>query len=201
MSTAHQIRENLRRWLCVNRAAGSDDVLIEELCFLDKKNRADLVHANGSLTAFEIKSAADTLVRWPRQRAAYQQVFDEVWLCFHGKHIAKALASTPADVGLLLADDLGGLAIVRDAKPNVMVDAYHLTGLLWRLEIEDLFRAFGLPGKRGERIKEARIRLAQDVPLRAIQEKVLACLKNRYPHYRPDVSSVSSSSWKGADAG
>lgn len=180
MNDAGNILRNLRRWLLANRPAHPDDVLVEELCFLDKKNRADLVHANGSLSAFEIKSAADSLVRWHDQMDAYLRVFDEVWLCFHAKHTAKALATTPRPVGLIVVDDLGGLAMVRAAGQNTAVDPYHLSGLLWRAEIDDMLQALNLPKMRGERIKEARFRLARSAPLETIQGKVLACLKARY---------------------
>jgi len=59
-----EIRPILKQWVAKAMSHEESDVFIEELCFIDKARRADLVHANGKLTAFEIKSHADTLARW-----------------------------------------------------------------------------------------------------------------------------------------
>lgn len=184
MNGPAKIEANLRRWLSEHRPLDAGDVIVSELCFLDKRNRADLVHANGLLSAFEIKSAADTLVRWREQMAAYLQVFDEVWLCFHSKHAARAIEASAPRVGLLVADDLGAVAVVRTAKRNTSVSAYHLTGLLWRSELDNLSRAHGLPVHRRESIKEARQRASQLLPLDVIRTEVLRCLKSRYTEDR-----------------
>lgn len=180
MNSTYAIRTLLRQWVLSHRPERPGDVLLDELCFLERKNRADLVHANGILTAFEIKSGADSLVRWPNQMKAYLQVFDEVWLCFHARHIRKAMETSAPSVGLLLVDDLGGLAMIRAAKKNKEVNAFFLSGLLWRAEVDELFLDLGLTVSRREKIKEARARLAQEAPLEAIQAKVLGCLKKRY---------------------
>lgn len=180
MNSTYAIRTLLRQWVLSHRPERPGDVLLDELCFLERKNRADLVHANGILTAFEIKSGADSLVRWPNQMRAYLQVFDEVWLCFHARHIKKAMETSAPSVGLLLVDDLGGLAMIRAAKKNKEVNAFFLSSLLWRAEVDELFLDLGLTVSRREKIKEARARLAQEAPLEAIQAKVLGCLKKRY---------------------
>lgn len=48
--------------------------------------RAVLV-VNGRLTGWEIKTAADSLVRLPHQQRAYSEVFDRVWLAADRRHI------------------------------------------------------------------------------------------------------------------
>lgn len=186
------IKTRLRDWIVSTRGLRSGDVLVEEMCFLDKRNRADLVHANGVLSAFEIKSGHDTLARWPSQMEAYLGVFDEVWLCMHGKHVGRAMEATTPSVGLLVADDYGGLAIIRPAARNKKVFPYHLTGLLWRAELDALCRNQNIPVNRKEGIKAARERVSREVSLTAIREHVLCCLKLRYADRAPQMSSSSS---------
>lgn len=161
------------------RHEGSD-VFIEELCFIDKARRADLVHANGKLTAFEIKSHADTLARWEGQQEAYMACFDEVWLCCHSKHLVKALESCLPHVGVLVVDDYSGMAMIRKAKPNKFQDKFHLTGFLWRNELDELACQHGLTTKSRDLIKEVRRQLSDALPIGEIRSHVLACLKQRY---------------------
>lgn len=174
------IVDNLRIWLHRTRNCAVDDVFIDELCIVDKAHRADLVYANGQLAGFEVKSAFDTLKRWPDQMSAYQQIFDEVWLCCHGKHAKKALEESSPSVGILIVDDYDAIAVLRPAKKNRKVDPFQLTGLLWREELDELCRKSDLSVNRKEKIKEARRRIADALPLDVIKCEVLARLKVRY---------------------
>lgn len=193
MNSSQRIRSSLRQWILENRPSSPGDVLVDELCFLEKRNRADLVHANGHLAAFEIKASSDNLSRWPNQMSAYLRVFEEVWLCVHVKHLQGALKSVGKSVGLLVADDLGGVVMMRPAKENKQIDPFHLSGLLWRIEVDELMRSLGMPVRRSELVKQARERLANDAPLHLIQAKVLSVLKARYPANQIPYSSSSSS--------
>lgn len=191
MNTPDHIRHQLRQWVLNFHQHHQSDVLIDELCFVEKRNRADLVHANGQLTAYEIKSAADTMQRWPDQHEAYLRVFDTVWLCCHNKHVMKALELSMPQVGVMIVDDLGGMAVLREARQNKLVDPYDLTSFLWREELDELCQEQGLPVVRKERIREARRRIADTLPVEAIRSKVLERLKVRYKD--KDYSSSSSS--------
>lgn len=176
----HIIREKLRQWVEATGNHRSGDVFIDELCIIDKTNRADLVHANGKLCGFEIKSASDTLKRWPDQRIAYKFVFDEVWICCHGKHAQRVLLDEADDSGIIIVDDFGSLAVLRPAKPNRHLNGYHLSGLLWREDLNNLCRKHGMPVLRSEKIKQTRERISASLPLDAIRHEVLAVLKARY---------------------
>ncbi|MDG9883523.1 MULTISPECIES: sce7726 family protein [Pseudomonas] len=181
------IRDNLKGWVTTHLSKDVNDVLIEELGFVNRQEgrsidmtfRADLAVANGRLVAFEIKSGADTLKRWPSQCDAYFNVFDEVWLCTHGRHLEKALEVTPKGVGILVADDLGGLVLLRNAKPNRQANAYDLTGLLWREELDALCEQNGIVVKKKETKAEVRGKVSGSVPIDSIRSCVLACLKDR----------------------
>jgi len=174
------IREKLRQWVEAMGHHRNGDVFIDELCIIDKTNRADLVHANGKLCGFEIKSESDTLKRWPDQRIAYKLVFDEVWICCHRKHAARVLLDETDDSGIIIVDDFGSLAVLRPAKQNRHLDGYHLSGLLWREEMDRLCRKHDLPVIRSEKIKQTRERLSTSLPLDAIRHEVLTVLKGRY---------------------
>lgn len=78
MMTPNEINALLRQWIARSLPHGDGDALIDELCFVDKARRADVVHANGKLSAFEIISHADTLQRWTGHQDAYLSCFDEV---------------------------------------------------------------------------------------------------------------------------
>lgn len=174
------IRQKLREWLSATKQHSDEDVFIEELCILEKKNRADLVHANGRLCGFEIKSEADTLKRWPEQREAYKKVFDEVWLCCHRKHALRASSDADPDVGIIIVDDYGSIAVLHPAKKNKNLGPMELSALLWREELNNLCLENSIPVIRSEKIKEARQRVSASLPLDVIQKKVLSVLKARY---------------------
>lgn len=181
------IRVNLRGWVCAHLSTGAHDVLIDELGFVNRHEgktvdlsfRADLALANGRLVAFEIKSGADSLKRWPDQCEAYSNVFDEIWLCTHGRHLEKALSVTPKGIGILIADDLGGLAVLRHAQLNQKTNSFDLSGLLWRNELEELCIEHDIKFRSRETKSEIRKLVSRTVPHEALREFVLRQLKMR----------------------
>ncbi|WP_147297964.1 sce7726 family protein [Trinickia dinghuensis] len=180
MHSPETIRQLLRSWVATTKQHLPGDVFIDELCIVDKTCRADLVHANGLLCGFEVKSESDTFKRWPQQMEAYLRVFDEVWLCCHRKHAVRALGESGPTVGILIVDEYSSIAVLRPAGKNRNVAAYDLSGLLWREELDALCVKQGVPVVRRERIREARHRVADTVPLEALREEVLVRLKARY---------------------
>lgn len=111
---------------------------------------------------------------------AYLRVFDEVWLCCHRKHAVRALSESHPSVGILIIDEFSSIAVLRPARENRSVVPYDLSGLLWREELDDLCVRQGLPVLRRERIREARHRIANAVPLDTLRTQVLDRLKVRY---------------------
>lgn len=187
MLSPTDIRERLRTWVSAHLSNSPEDVLIDELGFvnqqigktIDASFRADLALANGRLVGFEIKSGADTLKRWPSQCQAYFNVFDEVWLCTHGRHLEKALAITPKEAGVILVDDLGGVAMLRSAKRNGSLSSYDLSGLLWREELDELCSMNGLRTLSKETKAQVRAKVSDGIPLEAIRNYVISRLKYR----------------------
>lgn len=180
MLNPDEIRPLLKQWVTKVMTHEPGDVFIEELCFIDKARRADLVHANGKLSAFEIKSHADSLMRWVGQQDAYLACFDEVWLCCHSRHLVKALDLSAANVGILVVDDYSGLAMVRKAKASTRQEKIHLTGFLWREELDRLARMYGVAIKSRDLIKTVRQAVSDALSLEDIRDFVLVVLKQRY---------------------
>jgi hypothetical protein len=115
--TPLQIKAMLEDWSRGYHAITSNDLLISELGFynklpdstVDQAFRADLVVANNSLIGFEIKSEKDNLKRWDAQKTAYTNVFNEVWLCCHHKHIKKAMIGMPEHIGIITINAINQL--------------------------------------------------------------------------------------------
>ncbi|ULH09602.1 sce7726 family protein [Serratia marcescens] len=183
MKTPNDIKNQLVRWIksdCYYNYS-EHDVLIEELCFVERKARADLVYANGKMTAFEIKSPADNLSRWRLQHDAYLRVFDSVWLCCHYKHAMKAIGMSSDVVGIIVVDDSdSGMAVLRQAKCNKNYSRYDVISLLWRSELDDLCRDNDIRVISKERISEARERVLTELHFDIIKNKVLESIKLRY---------------------
>ncbi|MEX8062818.1 sce7726 family protein [Acinetobacter baumannii] len=139
----NDIRTALRNWVYKKFELKQNDILINELGFWNKDPestvdcsfRADLALANGRLVGFEIKSQKDSLKRWTSQMMAYNNVFDEIWLCSHGKHLDRALDITDKHIGVLAVDDSGSITVVRYAAENTKLNFYDLSGLLWKEEL------------------------------------------------------------------
>ncbi|ENM6002029.1 sce7726 family protein [Proteus mirabilis] len=183
MKNAIEIKALLRDWISTSGYFDfhDNDVLIDELCFYEKKNRADVVYANGKLTGFEIKSESDSLARWGKQHDAYLRLFDAVWLCCHHKHALKAIEQSERNVGILILDNYSqNVTILREAKDNKKIDKFEVISLLWRSELDELCVENNIKINRKERINEARRRVLSELHFDIIKCKVLSCIKNRY---------------------
>ena len=183
-----EIREILKIWIEKMFDLSKGDILINELGFynksvsstIDKSFRADLALANGRLVGFEIKSEKDSLKRWDAQKVAYTNVFDEVWLCTHVKHMNTALENTPKHIGLILCDNFNSMTVYRKAvRCHGMNNIYDLAGLLWRTEIDELAELHKIKMKSRTTKREAREILAEQLVLEDVRHFVLHKLKIR----------------------
>jgi len=160
---------------------GPATVVLDELGLCQGDVRVDVAAVSGELSGFEIKSPADSLTRWPKQRRVYSKVVDRAWLVAPEKALANADA--PEWWGLIRIVETPhqlGLRIVREAAINPRVDGYSLARLLWRDEALDTLAAFGLD--RGVRTKRRTLiwrRLADQVSLDDLRRAVRDALKVR----------------------
>lgn len=185
-----EVRDLLKRHL-VNTHCGVDTVILDELGLCQGDVRVDLAAVNGELSGFEIKSPADTLARWPKQRRVYSKVVDRAWLVAAEKTLVSA--KPPPWWGLIRivqTPNQLGLRVVREAQLNPSPDAYSIACLLWRDEAIEALAALDLArGIRSKPRVAAWQRLAEAAPLDHLRAAVRAALKvraNRIAELRTD---------------
>lgn len=185
------VRDLLKRHL-VETQLDDTTVVLDELGLCQGDVRVDVAVVNGELGGFEIKSPADTLARWPKQRRIYSKVVDRAWLVAPENTLEAAEA--PPWWGLIRIVETRhqlGLRVVREAAFNSNPDPYSIACLLWRDEAINALAAFGLD--RGVRTKRRRLiweRLADHVPLDDLRRAVRAALKVR-PQRLADLAKKS----------
>ena len=175
-----EVRDLLKRHL-VNTHCGADTVILDELGLCQGDVRVDVAAVNGELAGFEIKSPADTLARWPRQRRVYSKVVDRAWLVATEKTME--CARPPAWWGLIRivqTPNQLGLRVVRAAQLNPSPDPYSIACLLWRDEAIEALAALDLArGFRSKRREAVWQRLAESAPLDHLKQFVRNALKVR----------------------
>jgi hypothetical protein len=128
------VRALLKRHLAETHAS-TPTLILDELGLCEGHVRVDVVAINGELSGFEIKSPADSLARWPKQRRVYSKVVDRAWLVAPDK--ALEAAQPPEWWGLIriveTVDQLG-IRVLREAKRNPKPDALAIAQLLWHAE-------------------------------------------------------------------
>ncbi|MHB8988820.1 MAG: sce7726 family protein [Desulfobulbia bacterium] len=92
--------------------------------------KADAVVLNGTSTAYEIKSAYDSMDRLTRQIAAYQQVFDRINVITSDSQLDKVAEVVGEDIGLMVLTDRYTIRTMREpaslkmsTKPEVIFDS------------------------------------------------------------------------------
>lgn len=160
---------------------GESTRLLDEVGLCQGDVRVDVAAVNGELAGFEIKSPADSLARWPKQRRVYSKVVDRAWLVAPEKALARADA--PDWWGLIRVVETRhqlGLRVVREAGLNPKPDPYSIARLLWRDEALHALAAFGLD--RGVRTKRRTMiwrRLADQLPIDDLRRAVRSALAVR----------------------
>lgn len=107
----------------------SGDVLLNEVPFANYKRRADLVHVNGLLHAYEIKSSFDNLIRLVDQIPDYEKTFDKVTLVTTREHLPNVRKILPKKIGIALVDK-NKIQLIRQAKEIKRLDKYYLSCFL-----------------------------------------------------------------------
>jgi hypothetical protein len=160
--------------------------IVHELAVCQAAARIDVACINGRLDGWEIKTAADTLTRLPRQQELYSRVFDRMWLVAERRHLDRATDMIPEWWGLIRAEEEGSacrLAIVRSARTNPTVDLHAVVRLLWREEVLGELRALNLAAglERGTR-RLLWDSLADSVPESLTGPQLRARVRERLKH-------------------
>jgi hypothetical protein len=139
-----EIRLALKRWLTDRHSPGRT---IEEFWVPLSHERVDVVHVNGLLCAYEIKSGRDDLSRLRRQVAAFDQVFDRLVAVVDRRHLEPAIKALPSHWGVTESACQSGQVLLitrRKPAPNPMRNSAVLLRLLWRSELIPALRELGL---------------------------------------------------------
>ncbi len=160
---------------------GPATVVLDELGLCQGDVRVDVAAINGELSGFEIKSPADSLARWPKQRRVYSKVVDRAWLVAPESTLDDAKA--PDWWGLIRIVETEhqlGLRVVRDALLNPKPDPYAIACLLWRDEairaLEEIGRDRGIRTKGRSVVWE---RLVESLTMDELRRSVRQALKVR----------------------
>lgn len=160
-----------------------DTLIFHEFGVAHGAARVDIGVVNGSLEGFEIKSDRDTLRRLPAQVAAYNRVFDRVWIVVSGKHVGRLSGVVPAWWGVRHAcDGPDGveIRIKRQAKLNPKREPLAVAQLLWRDELLVALTGLGLElGMRSKPKRAMQQTLAGAVDLDELASLVREAIKRR----------------------
>jgi hypothetical protein len=138
-----EIRLALKAWIGNHHSRGR---IIDEFWLPLTHERVDVVHVNGLLCAYEIKSGHDDLSRLPRQVAAFDQVFDRLVAVVDRRHLEAADQILPSHWGLSEATLRFGRVLLitrRKPSPNPVRSSAILLRLLWRSELVPILREIG----------------------------------------------------------
>jgi hypothetical protein len=151
MSTDPQIRAALHKQKLKRLHARPDTLIVDELGLAHADVIVDVAVINGHLHGFEIKSAADSLSRLPRQIQVYEECLEKLTIVCDRKHLRGVSELAPDWCGVLQVTKgtRGGIVFetVRSPKLNPHVRADRLAHLLWRPEVVDLLRTLDIPPK------------------------------------------------------
>ncbi len=161
----------------IRRAQPEPETLVRhELTICVGEARVDVAAVNGSIFGYEIKSAADSLARLPRQIEFYGRVVDRAVLVAERARPERLLRHLPPWWGLWHVSKVSdgvSLREVRFPARNPSPDPLGVAQLLWRSEALDVLRrhgvARGLSSANRWRLWEA---LAANLPLPELQREV-----------------------------
>ncbi|WP_276536091.1 sce7726 family protein [Burkholderia multivorans] len=149
--------------------------LISELCIADFGRRADLVLANGKLSAFEIKSDIDDLSRLDGQIETFVKYFESVTIVCAPRHTAKVLTRVPSTVGVWEVTN-AALVEVQDAGTNEITDKAVWLSYLPVTELRGVLKQHAIRpiGLRPDLVEQA-----QQISVSDLRSYVLSYFKRR----------------------
>jgi len=168
-------------WLAEHKMLVGDTVLISEMVVDSWSGRVDVAVVNGFLHAYEVKSAADSLVRLPNQLVRMRRMFDQVTVVCAPTHLNSARALLPKDIGIMTVDSEAPqqLAQRRRAKVMPVSDQDALISFIRRADLEAMLMQAGIEYDQTSFVDEIRS-LARRVAIRDVRRFALQSLKVRY---------------------
>ena len=193
------IRAATHELLLPDAHSRANTLVVEELGLSHGAVRVDIAVINGHIQAFEIKADPDTLMRLPRQVAAYGRVADTATLIATDRHLEKADKLLPSWWGTVRAYvGPSGLTLERQRleQLNPTTDPLTLVRLLWRPEVVEILRRLGAENRllRAPR-NTLYSKLVEAIPPQELSDIIRSALKARKKwrdHARPSPYGGSS---------
>lgn len=167
------VRRALHGQLLEDHATELDTTLFVDELGLCGEARVDVAVVNAALSGFELKSASDTLRRFPTQVEVYSRVLDYATLVVAENHLDHALPLLPDWWGCSVVRWDGELAHLDELRPatfNPGIDAYAVAQLLWWDEafgtLETLDAAKGMRSKPRTKLWEKLVAATELTELR-----------------------------------
>jgi hypothetical protein len=153
-------------------------LVVNELALVHASARVDIAVINGCVHGYEIKSAADSLSRLPRQISLYEGCLERLTIVCAPKHIEGVRKIVPSWCGIIQATKGARGAIefrsMRPSQTNKNVKSEQLAHLLWRQEAMTLLSAFDLSAAD---LRKPRKELYKEISARFTVSEITAYIK------------------------
>jgi len=153
-------------------------LVLNELAIAHASARVDIAVINGCLHGYEIKSAADTLSRLPRQIGLYEECLEKLTIVCAPKHVEGVEKIAPSWCGIIEANKgaRGGIEFKtrRSSQRNTNIKADRLAHLLWRQEAMELLSSFDLPAAQ---LRKPRTELYKEISARFTVSEITEYIK------------------------
>ena len=147
-------------------------------------SRADmLLVTKTKLIGLEIKSDRDSFVRLERQIHDYEKFFDTNYLVVGTYHVEEALRTVPGHWGIYevyeAANGTYVMELVRGASPALKDNTEEKLYLLWRNELMQIVRAYGLAKGNLQRKDKMISKIVRGLSVPVIQSELCSALIHR----------------------
>lgn len=172
---------------------GQGAAFVSEL-FIDAfARRADLVMANGKLSAFEIKSDRDTLDRLDGQLETYMRLFEQVTVVCAERHQAGVEERVPDGVGVWVLAVDGRISVLRKAK--TYTQASHHSWLSF-LPVDELRSLLAVHGLQRSGTRDILVTRASSIAIKHVRQHVLEFFKSRREERIAKINAIKNSRTK-----
>lgn len=155
---------------------GQGAAFVSELFIDSFARRADLVMANGKLSAFEIKSERDTLERLDGQLETYLRLFEQVTVVCAERHQAGVQERIPDGVGVWVLSENGSFKVLKRAKTHRQTS--HQSWLSF-LPVDELRNLLGRHGLQRTGTRDVLVVRASAIAIKHVRQYVLEFFKHR----------------------
>jgi hypothetical protein len=153
-------------------------LVVNELALIHASARVDIAVINRCVNGYEIKSAADSLSRLPRQVSLYEECLEKLTIVCAPKHIEGVRKIVPSWCGIVQATKGARGAIefrtMRPSQTNKNIKSEQLAHLLWRQEAMTLLSAFDLSAAD---LRKPRKELYKEISARFTVGEITAYIK------------------------